>query len=206
MYATFQKCRKLFIAGPVGVGKTTYLDSFVRNIHEKHPEVRLHVIPEYVDGDPEGPATLQKFLNKEIDNYAFQMYILGFYEKYMNSILSDVQEGDIIIFERLPDEGIACFANITYHEQGLTRSQMRELFNKVLELDVKYGMPSLFNLSLHQHTFVTLKTIDKNIFAEEALLLLKSMNVHVVIGLYNSPETCYKRILERARTAMSNAS
>lgn len=203
MYATFQKCQKIFIAGAVGVGKTTYLECFRRNIQENHPEITLHVIPEYIDGDEDGPVMLQKFINRELDNFGFQMYILNFYEKYINSILKDVKEDDVIIFERLPDEGVACFANITYHEQGLSKLQMKELFNKVLELDVKYGLPTLFNLNLHQHTFITLKTIDKDTFTEEALMILKALKKHVIIGLYNSPEVCYHRVLERSRDCES---
>ena len=195
----FEKCLKIFIAGPVGVGKTT----FINNIQKQIPEgSRIHIIPEYVDGDPEGPEILKKFLNKEMNNFQFQMYILEFYEKYIISILPEVHEEDIIVFERLPDEGVVCFANITYHEQGLTKNDMRELINKVLELDVRFGLPSLLNLKLHNFSFNTMKTVNPEssaAVAKSTIDLAKLLNQHIVIGLYNTPEVCYKRILQRAR-------
>lgn len=196
---TFVNCKKIFIAGPVGVGKSTFIRNFSKYMINNNK--RFHIIPEYIDGDPNGRNMLLKFLNKEIDNFEFQMYILNFYDQYMQKILDEIKEDDIIVFERLPDEGIAIFANISWNQDptSLTEQNMRKLYYKVIEIDAKYGLPCIFNVSLYPFTFTCIKSLSDADFTQTAISLIEACKDHIVIGLYNTTDICYKRIIIRAR-------
>lgn len=195
----FVNCRKLVISGPVGVGKSTRLQQI--ETYLKDNNIPYFIVPEYIDGDPNGKNMLQKFLSGEMNNFDFQMYILNFYVKYIKESILPVLTGDeLIVFERLPDEGIAIFANITWNSRnGFTESEMRKLYYKVVEIDATYGLPSIFDLQFYPFTFTCIEASDNANLAPTAISLINNTHEHVVIGLFNTTDVCYKRIIMRAR-------
>lgn len=205
-YYTFEHCQKIFVSGPVGVGKTKFLNALYEKIQKQYEgtNTQIHVIPEFIDGDGEtAHIMLDKYIRNEMSAYEFQNYVISFYEKYIRSIIDKVDENDIIIFERLPDESVAIFSNISYQKGLMTQLEFKKLYNKALEIDTKFGIPSLFNKLLVQYVFICLQTLTDIDISESASNYVFKCNQNIVIGLHNTINTCYRRILNRGRECES---
>lgn len=194
----FTNCQKIFISGSVGVGKTTFIQTFTHNI-KASGNTNVHVIPEYIDGDPNGNDMLQNYLNHTISAYEFQNYVVTFYDKYIMSMIDNVKQGDVIVFERLPDESIAIFANIARKRGYMTEQEFDRLYYKVIEIDTKFGIPSIFNNRLYPYVFSCIKTLSDCDLTRSVLAMQVECNCNLIVGLYNTTDMCYKRVIKRNR-------
>jgi len=194
----FTNCQKIFISGSVGVGKTTFIEMFTKSISRDN-ETNVHVIPEYIDGDPNGNKMLQDYLNHSISAYEFQNYVVTFYDKYIMSIINTIKAGDVIVFERLPDESIAIFANIALKRGYMTEQEFDRLYYKVIEIDTKFGIPSIFNNRLYPYVFSCIKTLSDCNLTRSVLAMQAECNCNLIVGLYNTTDMCYKRVIKRNR-------
>ena len=188
---------KLIITGGVGVGKSTTIDKICSRL--KEIGIKYHIVPEYIDGDINGPCMLDKFIDHTITSYEFQDYILDYFDDYLSKMKT--QDDEVLVFERLPDDSVSCFANIALKNNELSMEEFRKLFNKCVYLDKKYNLPSYFtnfskNVILIRKTYRT----DDNI--EEILHTLQN-SIHekknILVGLWNDDIECLNRIHHRNR-------
>lgn len=193
--------KKIIISGSVGVGKTTTINDICKllNIYN----ISYKIIPEYIDGDINGRNMLDKCINKKITAFEFQKYIINYFDIYLNNL--KVNKNDIIIFERLPDESVMCFANIDRINKVITEEEFNILYNMCIELDKKYNIPSYFD-KLENTYFKLFKTDNNNVISSKVLEILNNCDyINIIIGLYNNDYKCLMRIKERNRSSEVNS-
>ncbi len=192
--------KKIIISGSVGVGKTTTINDICKllNIYD----INYKIIPEYIDGDINGRNMLDKCINKEISAFEFQKYIINYFDSYLSNL--KVNKDDVIIFERLPDESVLCFAYIDKINKVITEEEYNILYNMCVKLDDKYNIPSYFK-QLNNTYFELCKTEINNIISSKVLHLLNLNDyTNIIIGLYNDEYECLLRIKERNRSSEVN--
>lgn len=188
---------KLIITGGVGVGKSTTIDKVCTKLKESG--VSFKIVPEYIDGDEFGPSMLDKFIDKTITSFEFQDYILNYFDDYLSKL--DADNNEVLIFERLPDDSVSCFANIALKNGVLTMEEFRILFNKCVYLDKKYNLPSYFT-NFSNNNILIRKTYRTDDNIEEIINTLHESirdKKNILVGLYNDDEECLNRIHKRNR-------
>lgn len=192
-----KKCKKIVITGGVGVGKSTT----IKHLKEIFECTNIHyiIIPEYINGDGDnGVEMLNRYLNHDIDSFTFQYYILTFYDRYLNNL--QPTEDTVLIFERLPDDSITCFANKANKNKELTNEDLFQLFKYSQEITKRYNLPSYFTMDNNQTTNISIiKSDDTRKIASQVYDMYVSSNKHdlYLICLYNTSEECMKRIHKR---------
>ena len=188
---------KLIITGGVGVGKTTTINSVCQALTNKG--VKYIVVPEYIDGDENGNNMLDKFINHDITAFEFQYYILQYFDDYLSKL--KIAGDEILIFERLPDDSVTCFANINVKNKLISEEEFKVLYTTCVNLDKKYNLPSYFtNFSNNDLLFCkTFRTGDNvNEIISRLNYSIKN-NKNLLVGLYNSNDECLLRIRQRNR-------
>ena len=195
-----KKCKKIVITGGVGVGKTTSINRLAEILTSEN--IPFKVVPEYLQGDIHGIEMLNGFLNKTIPSFDFQYYILNFYDRFLENL--EVVPETILIFERIPDDSITCFANKWNKSGQITNTELIELYNYSAEIATKYNLPSYFTInSNNENSFSIVKsdnteTIVSQVFHD----IIKNGNKNIsLICLYNTPEECFRRIHKRGITS-----
>ena len=187
--------RKIIITGSVAVGKS----SIIKNVLNKLKKT-VHV-PEYIDYCEDGVEMLNKYFRKEITPFAFQKYILNFYDNYFKNLVLDGDE--IMIFERMVDDGITCFSNLDNKRGELSDKEFSQLYEMAKEVDLKYNIPSYFvNKGF---TFIPIKTVDSIKDGNMIANIIENRDDNIIIGLYNEPSRCFERMLERNREGEKEA-
>lgn len=191
---SIRKCRKVIITGGVAVGKSSIVNVVCEELTKKDKNWIL--VPEYLDVKDDGLEMLNKYFENKISVYEFQTYILNYYEWYLKNV--KVSDDDIIIFERSIDDGITCFSNADNARGKLSISEFHDLFEKAKQLDEKYNIPSY--ILKNDFIFIPIKTVDVQ---KDGKLITEIINnregENIIIGLYNTDDRCYERMLKRNR-------
>lgn len=195
-----QQCKKVIITGGVAVGKSSICSAIYNYLNDKN--INWIYIPEYIDVKEDGLEMLNKYLKKEITVYEFQKYVINYYDEYLSNLTLNGNE--LLIFERGIDDAITCFSNLDYSNGGLTTEEFCSLYELVKAYDKKYNLPSYFIDD--GKIFIPVKTEnskrDGNIIGS---IIDNRFNNNIVIGLYNSDNTCYERMLIRNRPGEKEA-
>ena len=128
--------RIIALHGPVACGKSTLLNELKRTL------AKSYVIPEYIDSLDDASDKLNQYLNGSISAYAFQQYILDYFES-MAIQLKD-SNYDYILVERTPIEGILFFAHLDLINNRMTEHQYNALLERAQSMTF-YPNPSLAN-------------------------------------------------------------
>ena len=188
---------KLIITGGVGVGKSTTINGMCEMLAKNN--IKYIVVPEYIDGDEHGNEMLDKFINHEITSFDFQYYILEYFDNYLSKLKTEGNE--VLIFERLPDDSVTCFANIEKKRANIQEEDFKKLYNRCKQLDEKYKLPSYFtNFTDNNLMFCkTFRTGDNLIAIYDKLINSIKENKNLLVGLYNTNDECLLRIKQRGR-------
>lgn len=193
----------LSITGAIGSGKSTILEIlnklFIRN------NFNVNSVPEYLGIDKElGGILLNRRINNTISNTTFQNYIMDQYVERISN--NGAYKYDICLFERLPDDSILCFSNISnFDEYDLTNFDLLVLDKRMKAIVERYNIPS----------YRDVKTKFKKFTSGDLILLLnvlfdlivEDVNNHVknrIIGLEVAFELTKQRIIQRNRLGESN--
>lgn len=194
--STIQSCRKVIITGGIAVGKSSCVKKTCDIL--KKQGIKYIVVPEYIDALEDGVDMLNKYFNKQITVFEFQMYIINFYENHLSNLNIDGDE--ILIFERSVDDGITCFSNRDNSKNFLSDLGLYELYNKAKHIDETFNLPSYFDINRNKTVFIPIKTVDPEQDPEIiASIITNRTTKNVIIGLYNSDEECLKRVRKRGR-------
>ena len=194
-------CRKIVVTGPVGVGKSTFINNLAScfDIHG----VKYRVIPEYITGDPNGQSMLTQYFNKEITPYEFQAYIIDYYNLYLANLI-DIDPDTILLFERCVDDSVLCFGNLLYKKHEISLIDYYHLYMNSLMTDSKFNIPSYFNRREGDYSFMVFKTFDGVDYSKIIYEILEvATNGNLIFGLYNDDKVCYDRVVERDREGES---
>ena len=195
-----KNCKKVIIAGGVAVGKSSIITALTKYLDSQH--VKWLYIPEYIDVKEDGLEMLNKYLRGEITVYTFQTYVIEYYNEYLGALSLDGDE--VLIFERGLDDAITCFSNLDYAKGKLTIEEFCKLYELVKSYDEKYNIPSYFMTS--NRIFLPVRTDDAtrdgNIIGS---IICNRSNDNIIIGLYNSDEVCYGRMIHRNRPGEKEA-
>ncbi len=198
-----RKSNKIVITGGVGVGKTTTINLLKRLLEDN--KIKCISIPEYLDASEEGRNMLIKYSYHEISAYEFQSYIVNYFDDYLTKL--HLNGNELLIFERVPDDTITCFSNM-WNKQGLlTDEQLFELYKESLQIDSKFNLPSYFASESKEDIMHMLLNSDSSEYVVKQIYneilnkdLINSQNgKSIIVGLYNTPSTCLKRIIKRGR-------
>lgn len=191
-----KKCTKIIITGSVGVGKTTII-SYLKQLFNNR-NIPFITIPEYIDGDGErGKRMLDDYLNNRICAFDFQYYILNFYDRYLNNLI--IGENTIMIFERLPEDSVTCFANYANKRGLMSDDQLYKLFKYSQEITQIYNLPSYFQIHNNKDIFISIiKSDDSFDIANQIINKCLSYDYKLyLICLYNTSNECLERIHKR---------
>lgn len=194
---------RIVITGPIGVGKTTSYTQISKYLKDKYGD-EVSEIREYLDGPYPitGQELLKRYLNGQLSNACFQNYIQT---HYINELTSEKMKKKITLFERCMSDSVAIFCNnanesLPDDPMGLNDFDLTMMFRNCCKIDEIAGAPNYFikNFEFTRLKTDTIKqTVDTIIDIIETDI--KSGIRNRVIGLYNTPQTCYERILIRAR-------
>lgn len=197
---------KLVVTGCIGSGKTTIIN-ILNELFNKNKFSTL-IIPEYLGIDKEfGEILLNKFIDGEISNLLMQLGILDIYETKLKEIKNE--NVNVKIFERIPDDNLSVFANISYfnNPEDITNLGINLIYEKTIKLNKKYNLPS----------YIIRKTPFKKIMATDLMdiimIILQTIKNDIdknicerIIGLSISLEVCKLRIAKRSRDGESKYS
>ena len=187
--------KKVVITGSIAVGKS----SIIKELQKHIPEI--HLVPEYIDVLADGVEMLNKYFRRDITPYQFQNYILNYYRDY----LKNNQHPGVMVFERIPDDGIVCFSNLDNANGKLSDEEFYSLYTQVLELDKEYHLPTYFSSDKNQ-VFIPVKTVNSEVDGKLIAEIIKVRpEAKIIIGLYNSANTCYDRLCVRNREGETTA-
>ena len=196
-----KKCKKLVITGSVGVGKTTTINMLKHSLTAKG--IPYEVVPEYLDGDPNGARYLNEFLNHEMDAFSFEYYILTFFDSYLNNL--EVEDNTLILLERLPDDVVICFANRMNKNKLMTDDNLYKLFKYCKDINERYGLPTYFKVNVDNSINYSILKSDSTAKVVESILKTKFEN-NFIVCLFNTNDECLQRIRRRGRAGEENYS
>lgn len=184
-------------SGPISAGKSTML-KILYTLFIKHG-FKVGILQEYIDADPKiGNELLGRFISGAISNATFQNYIL---DTYKQSCLKIDKTSNIIMMERVPDDSILIFANITNRNkpEDMREQTLYSLYNKMIEFNETYNFPSYMDKNTEIESFIG--NIDDTI-----LSIIDSIASDIengvskrIIGLKVDLNTCISRIKRRGR-------
>ena len=195
---------RIVITGPIGVGKTTSYTQISKYLKDKYGNDEVSEIREYLDGPYPitGQELLKRYLNGQLSNACFQNYIQT---HYINELTSEKMKKKITLFERCMSDSVAIFCNnanesLPDDPMGLNDFDLTMMFRNCCKIDEIAGAPNYF---IKNFEFTRLKTDTIKQTVDTIIDIIendiKSGIRNRVIGLYNTPQTCYERILIRAR-------
>lgn len=189
--------RKIVVTGPVGVGKSTFIANL--ELIFRIYGVKYTLVPEYIEGDVEGPAMLSKYFNKEITPYEFQSYVLNYYNSYLTWLSEEIESDTILIFERSVDDSVLCFGNLLYNKGEINLLEYYYLYRDAVAIDKKFNVPSLFDRQPNDYSFIMLKTFLDMDYGPLVHHMIQASQENFLFGLYNDDDVCYHRVRERNR-------
>lgn len=186
------------VTGAIGSGKSTVLE-ILNQLFLKY-NFRVHTVPEYLGIDAElGNKLLKRKIENNISNTTFQNYIM---DQYKNRLESNSKHPyDICLYERLPDDSILCFSNISNFDNiDLTNFDLFVLDKRMKALNEKFNIPTYRNnqSEFEIFTLTELEALIESIFD----LIKKDIEngvTHRIIGLDVSTNITIKRIKKRNR-------
>lgn len=181
--------------GGIGTGKST----IIKIITEIFKDLKPQIIHEYLEANKElGETLLSAFINKQISPTTFQHAILDIYENQ----LKNIHKSKITIYERIPDDNLTIFTNLSCKNNELSFSSFNDLYLRTIELDKKYSLPSYLNKS---STTKFIKIVSTGIL-DLTLLSLKIIKDDIlsgvkcrIIGLSANLDICKFHIRRRNR-------
>ena len=168
--------------GAVGTGKTTLLNGLKMYLPN------CYIVPEYIDALDDAKTKLQLYLAGSYSAFAFQDYILTYFEQVAKELKDSTY--DYIIVERSPVEGILFFAKLDLINHRLTRAQYDYLLHRALSLTF-YPNPM-------KDKAVTIYTDDMLPYQLVQRVLNELSDVNI-IKLRASIDTIRNRIQQRGR-------
>ena len=193
------------ITGAIGSGKSTLLE--ILNKLFIRFNFKVNAVPEYLGIDKElGGILLNRRIKNNISNTTFQNYIM---DQYVERISSNGNtQYDICLFERLPDDSILCFSNISnYDEYDLTNFDLLVLDKRMKSIIERYNIPSYRD---ENTKFNKLTTGDLSILVKVIINIIEDdINNNVknrIIGLDVAFELTKQRIIQRNRLGESGYS
>jgi len=191
----------LVITGPVAVGKSTMCEIVKAELETKYNKKVIY-IPEYLV-KKEGPNMLKQYLNKCISNVTFQNYILDYYEETFSKGFS---EYDIVLFERLPDDNLLCFANMSNKNNEFSDLDLLNYYNRVRLVNHKYQLPSYIEGNISLTSMLNEKDIDLSYIINIIMTDMKNNINNRVVLLSASLDTLMARVIHRGREGEENYS
>ena len=192
---------QLAIDGPISSGKSTSLEHLLRLFSEV---IDVEVVPEYINSEPViGPMLLDKFISDNITNSTFQNFILDCYHSSVKLLNSDYK---LRLFERIPDDSILIFANLTNYNkpEDLDEFALYHLYNKMIKYDHVDNYPSYLD---DETKFIRIQSCSIEDVIITILSIIKSDVVEGIkkriIGLNVDLSSCIIRIEERGRECES---
>ena len=186
------------IDGAISSGKSTLLQ-LMYNLFTSR-DFKIINMPEYLNVEPViGPKLLSKYISTEITNSTFQNFILDVYRS--EYVRHKNENCNIMFFERIPDDAILIFANITNrnHPEDLNEQTLFALYNKLLEYNKMCNFPS-YRDSKTQFSHV-IGDIEDKIFSIFDIIVndIKQGINKRIIGLSTDLKTSLSRIKRRGR-------
>jgi GTPase SAR1 family protein len=191
-----ERIRKIVITGPTAVGKSSIVSRICTNMINKNKTVII--VPEYIDVLPDAGEKLQQYLRKEITPFEFQWYVSSFYDKYLGSL--EVTGDEIMLFERIPDDPLVCYANIDHDNGDISTQELFKIYELIQNTNKKYFLPSYFNMN-DQTTFISLKSnlVSSDASIVSSIIESESDYRNIIVGLYNTTDKLYERLKIRNR-------
>lgn len=196
------------ITGTIGVGKSTLYRLLKEYLGKKYG-ADVIFIPEYIDGKNKELAhqLLQMYLDKRLSDSSFQNYIQSYYTDEFVGEGAERMSKKIVIMERCMSDSIAIFSNLANRKKEpthLDNLNLALMYQTCINTDHNVGAPNYF---IKNFEFTKLKTVEQESSFQEIVKIieddLKLGIKNRVVGLYNDPEVCYKRLVERAREGES---
>lgn len=188
----------LAVTGAIASGKSTILE-ILNKVFNKFL-FKVNLVPEYLGIDKElGGKMLEKKISGNISNTTFQNYIMDQYKKRLEENSSE--NCNICLFERLPDDSILCFSNISHFDEvDLTTFDLFVLDKRMKALNEKYHIPTYRN---EDSAFEVFTSNEYNILTITILKLIREDIINGIrnriIGLDVSTNLTITRLNKRAR-------
>jgi len=193
---------KFSVSGPISAGKSTLLEKLYM-LFIKY-EFNVGILQEYINSDPTiGSELLSRFIAGQTTNSTFQNYIL---DTYKNSYTKIDTNSNIIMMERVPDDSILIFANITNKNkpEDMYELTLYSLYEKMLKYDKLCDFPSYLDNDTHIESFIgNIDDIILSVIDTIANDIETGINKRI-IGLKVDVNICISRIKRRGRKEESN--
>ena len=172
------------LSGPVASGKSTIMEAVYKRLSKTHT---VHIIREYIDALSDSNDKLTAYLNGQLSAYAFQSYILDYFE-LASKLNTDY---DYVLVERCPLEGLQFFAKLDVKNGRMTLDEYLLLIMRAKGMTF-YPDPSTTKNILKIHT-------DERSPEEVCDIAYEHIDNVDVIQLKVKPETIKQRIRQRGR-------
>jgi len=196
---------KIVKDGAISAGKSTGLE-YLYMLFKKYG-ANIAVLQEYINSDKEiGPKFLGRFISKDITNATFQNYILDTYKSTYNNIIKQNPDYNIMMMERVPDDSILIFANITNRNspEDLNEQTLFALYNKMNQYNKECDFPSYSDPETKFVEFVgAVDDIMINII-DTIVDDIENGITKRIIGLSVNTDVCISRIKRRGRKEEQN--
>lgn len=184
----------LCITGPIGVGKSTMLNS----LKQFFSNYNIQELPEYLGIDiKHGQTMLERKINGELSNLTFQNYVIDMYKMKLKELSDDF---DIRLCERIPEDSVYCFSNLSNFDGELSDFELYVLKERFDKLKNQYNLPS-YGDKQTEFTIVDACNFIES-FGEIVNIVTHDLEQGItkrVIGLTAPFEIVYERIVKRAR-------
>ena len=195
---------QLVITGPIGVGKSTVINNLYDILLNQH--VKFNIIKEYIDGDLQlGPKMLFDYINGKITNITFQNYILDYYYSEFNKL----ENKNIVIYERIPDDALLIFANLTNYNNpnDFNITDLSKLFDRCVNCNSKFDIPSFMSSDSKFTEITNINTL--NTLSQIVNIINEDFKNHIskrIIGLTTDTKELQNRVNKRERDGESKYS
>lgn len=177
-YSKNETPKIIMIDGGVGVGKTTLIRG-LKNVFRKEDGIRVD--EEYYEGHSMGSTKLSQYLNNQISQYDFQLFILNYWESTLN--WNKQFRPYLMIFERTP---IACEA---FMNNNMSLIEKSEVIYRASQLMKENDMDKI--------TYVEISEENNNLI--NVLETILETDGNILIFLSPSFKTQWKRYISRGR-------
>ena len=168
--------------GAVGTGKTTLLNGLKMYLPN------CYIVPEYIDALDDAKTKLQLYLEGSYSAFAFQDYILTYFEQVAKELKDSTY--DYIIVERSPVEGILFFAKLDLINHRLTRAQYDYLLHRALSLTFYPNPMKDKDITIYTDNMLPYQLVQR---------VLNELSDVSIIKLRASIDTIRNRIQQRGR-------